>query len=123
MNGHPIDPVDKGGWTPLIRACSIEGSVQVVSILLKNKANVNASDNEKLNPITIAIINNNLFLAKLLVDNGVNIMKPNEKGKAPYELAVSMEKKVNLFGKCLLEIILDSNLFFYFFSKAYNNLL
>lgn len=97
MDGHEVDPVDKSGWTPLLRACSIDGSVQVISILLKFKANLHVVDNEKLNAITVAILNNNMNLIKLLTENGSNFMAPNDSGKTPYELAVSMEKKVILF--------------------------
>jgi ankyrin repeat protein len=94
MDGHEIDPVDESGWTPLLRSCSIEGSVQVAQALLGHKAKVDVEDNEKLNPLTIAIINNNLFMVKLLVENRADFLKPNSNGKTPYELADSMEKKV-----------------------------
>lgn len=95
MDGHEIDPVDDSGWTPLLRACSIEGSVQVVQALLGFNPKVDVVDNEKLNPITIAIINNNLYVVKMLVEHKVNFLKPNYNGTTPYDLACSMERKVS----------------------------
>jgi ankyrin repeat protein len=96
-DGHEVDPVDKSGWTPLIRACSIDGSIQVVSILLTYKANVHAIDNEKKNSLTIAVINNNLYLTKMLVEHGANFMATTESGSGctPYDLARQMEKRVS----------------------------
>lgn len=85
------------GWTPLLRAASINSSHEIARILIKFKADIDVFDKENKNALMIATINGNLPFVKILVENGADFSVKNNFGKSLYDLAVSMERKVNKF--------------------------
>ena len=84
------------GWTPLIRAASVNSSYEVAKMLIKFKAKIDTLDKENKNSLLIATINGNLPLVKVLVENGANFDVQNTYGKSLYDLAVSMDRRVIL---------------------------
>ena len=70
-NGAAVDP-KQVGRTPLHYACK-EGSVKVVPILIRNKANVNAKDILGNTPLHYAIIQGYLEIVTMLVENGSDV--------------------------------------------------
>lgn len=94
MDGHSVDTVDHGGWTPLIRLASMNGSRDAAEILMKYKANVDIYDSDKKNALIIAVLTGNLPLVECLIDNGADLTLTNEYGKTAYDIAISLDKRV-----------------------------
>lgn len=84
------------GWTPLIRAASVNASFEVARILIKFKAKLDVIDKENKSALLIATINGNLPFVKVLVENGANFDVKNKYGKSLYDLAVSMDRRVRV---------------------------
>lgn len=87
-------PDTASGWTPLLRCASMNGKKEVVDILIKFGANVNALDFENKSALMIAVISGNQPLVQILIEHGADIHVKNEYGKGIYEMAVSMERQV-----------------------------
>lgn len=95
MDGAETNVCDKlNGWTPLLRAASVNCQANVASMLIRHGADINVMDKEKKNALLIATINGNLPLVKLLVEKGANFETKNGYGKSLYDLAVSMDRKM-----------------------------
>ena len=90
---------------------SLNGSPEIAEILLKFKANINILDNDKKTALMIAVIKGNDALVQVLINYGANLEIRNEFGKSPYDVALSMEKKVY-----------QINPFFVFFLLKYKHL-
>jgi len=82
------------GWTPLLRAASVNSSYEVPKLLIKFKAKIDTLDKENKNALLIATINGNLPFVKVLVENGANFDTQNTYGKSLYDLAVSMDRRL-----------------------------
>ena len=94
-DGARIDDVDTiNGWTPLLRAASLNASENVARVLIKYGARLDVTDNNDKTALMIATINGNLPFVQVLVQNGANLYTKNQFGKSLYDLAVAMDRKV-----------------------------
>jgi fibronectin type 3 and ankyrin repeat domains protein 1 len=89
-----IESKDNNGWTPLLRAASINSTAEIVAVLVKHGADLNAVDNKDKTPIMIATVMGNLGVVKALVQFGSSINIKNKYGRSLYELALSMNRQV-----------------------------
>ena len=94
-DGADANTISFNGWTPLLRAASVNASPEIVRTLLKFNADINAVDKKNKNALLIATINGNLPFVKLLLESGANFRYKNKFGKTLYDLAISMDRKVN----------------------------
>lgn len=90
-NANDIE--EASGWSPLLRVACLNGSADVVQLLIKYGADVNYTDREKKSALVIASINGNLPIVTALITNGANFHATNGAGKSIYELARSMGRK------------------------------
>lgn len=74
------------GWTPLHEAC-IYGWYQVVIVLVKGGANVNAKGLDDDTPLHDATTSGNLKMVKFLVEHGADPFVKNAKAKMPIDYA------------------------------------
>ena len=83
-----IDPTDKHGQTPLIRACKME-SFQAAKILIAYGANVNAVNHKKDSPLTILASRRmiDIHLLKMLIEQNADRDHENEDLMRPVDLA------------------------------------
>ncbi|RNA45163.1 Fibronectin type 3 and ankyrin repeat domains 1 [Brachionus plicatilis] len=94
LDGAEINKKDSlNGWTPLLRAASVNASGEIARILLKYGAKVDALDKENKNALLISTVNGNLAFVKTLIQHGANFNTKNNFGKSVYDLAVSMDRK------------------------------
>ena len=82
------------GWTPLLRAASMNSADNIAKILCKYGAHLNVEDNNEKSALMIATINGNLQFVQVLVYSGADINSLNADGKTLYDLAFAMERKV-----------------------------
>ena len=66
--GRTFDDIDEYGFTPLIEAAIVD-NIRITQLLLANGANPNQQDVTGGTAIQWAVENNNLALAKLLLDH------------------------------------------------------
>lgn len=94
LDGANANVVDiHSGWTPLIRAASLNASKEIADTLIKFGADVNAKDKEHKTALMISIINGNQPFLETLVERGANINFTNDYGKNALELAVAMDRR------------------------------
>ncbi|CAB1432486.1 unnamed protein product [Pleuronectes platessa] len=82
--GHPVNPRDYCGWTPLHEACN-HGHHDIVAVLLDRGANINDPGGplcEGVTPLHDALACGNLKVARLLVTRGASVTQRNSKGNA-----------------------------------------
>ncbi|XP_060939291.1 tonsoku-like protein [Limanda limanda] len=82
--GHPVNPRDYCGWTPLHEACN-HGHHDIVAVLLDRGANINDPGGplcEGVTPLHDALACGNLQVARLLVTRGASVTQRNSKGNA-----------------------------------------
>ncbi len=84
-NGAEIDKAGKDGNTVLSTAIKANNQ-KLAELAIKYKANVNQFGSTLIH---IAINNNDLELAKLLIDNKIEINKADKAGSYPLELAIN----------------------------------
>uniref|UniRef100_H3DIT7 Tonsoku-like protein n=1 Tax=Tetraodon nigroviridis TaxID=99883 RepID=H3DIT7_TETNG len=80
--GHPVNPRDYCGWTPLHEA-SNHGHHEIVAVLLGHGANVNDAGGplcEGVTPLHDALSCGNFKVAQLLVERGAAVTLQNSKG-------------------------------------------
>ncbi len=120
MDGHEVDPVDKGGWTPLIRLASMNGSRDAADVLIKYNCDIDVVDVDKKNALIIAVLNGNLPLVQCLVESGSDLKITNEYGKTAYEIAVALEKNViTLVSITFEKFIVSFFIFIFFVTESY----
>lgn len=69
--GESLDDIDEYGFTPLIE-CAITRQIQIAEQLIARKVNVNKTDVTGRGPLHWAVDNNDIAMAKLLLDNGAD---------------------------------------------------
>lgn len=80
-----IDLVDKLGRTPLHYA-AFGGNTEIIGLLLKKGANINAVDRSKQwTPLFFAVFMNHRDAVKLLIDNGADEMMKDKLNKTAYD--------------------------------------
>ncbi|XP_043998381.1 tonsoku-like protein isoform X1 [Gambusia affinis] len=85
--GHPVNPRDYCGWTPLHEACN-HGHHDVVAVLLDRGANINDPGGplcEGVTPLHDALTCGNFKVARLLVERGAAVTIRNAKGETPMD--------------------------------------
>jgi ankyrin repeat protein len=83
-------------------------------LLIKFKADLNALDKDNKSALMIAVINGNQPFVQALVENGADINIKNEYGKTTYEMAVSMDRRVNKMNYiCVLDSLMIRKFIFY----------
>ncbi|CAF0868090.1 unnamed protein product [Brachionus calyciflorus] len=108
-DGADVNKKDtSNGWTPLLRAASVNASGDVARMLLKFNAKIDALDKENKSALLIATINGNLPFVKVLIEHGANFNTKNNFGKSLYDLAVSMDRKAIV--KFYEDYMLENNL-------------
>ncbi|MGL5743162.1 MAG: Dot/Icm T4SS effector AnkH/LegA3 [Legionella sp.] len=70
-SGQSLDDIDEYGFTPLIE-CAITRQVKISEQLLLRKVDVNKADVTGRTPLHWAVDNNDVALARLLLDNGAD---------------------------------------------------
>jgi ankyrin repeat protein len=68
--------------TPLMIAAG-NGNVDIINVLLENKADLNAKGDNGKTSLTIALRRNNLQTAQLLIEKGADINTRDDKGVTP----------------------------------------
>eukprot|EP00057_Strongylocentrotus_purpuratus_P015925 XP_011670399.1 PREDICTED: tonsoku-like protein [Strongylocentrotus purpuratus] len=85
--GHPMNPRDYCGWTPLHEACNY-GFTDVVDVLLTSGADINDRGGEKcdgMTPLHDAVNCGNWPVARLLIERGANTNARDDSGKTPLD--------------------------------------
>ncbi|KAI9522022.1 hypothetical protein NQZ68_040333 [Dissostichus eleginoides] len=85
--GHPVNPRDYCGWTPLHEA-SNHGHYDIVALLLEHGANVNDPGGplcDGVTPLHDALACGNLRVGRLLVERGASVTQRNSKGDSPMD--------------------------------------
>ena len=95
QDGADVNARDySNGWTPLLRAASVNSTKDIARVLIRYKARIDAMDKEDKTPLMIATINGNLQFVQVLIDHGADFSIKNKFGKSLYDLAYAMERKV-----------------------------
>ncbi|XP_029316486.1 tonsoku-like protein [Cottoperca gobio] len=82
--GHPVNPRDYCGWTPLHES-SNHGHYDIVAVLLEHGANINDPGGplcEGMTPLHDALACGHLNVARLLVERGASVTQRNSKGNS-----------------------------------------
>ena len=85
------------GLEPIHNAASF-GHVEVVQLLLRYKANINAKDNWCWTPLHEACLKGKLDVILVLIQNGADLKIKNLDGKTPLEINLSNENVVALLS-------------------------
>jgi ankyrin repeat protein len=72
IRGSPICSSDELGVTPLMIGVS-EGHLEVIQLLLKGRADMNARDGKKRSPLELAVVRERASAFQLLLDNGAPV--------------------------------------------------
>lgn len=117
------------GWTALSEA-SHEGNIDIVSLLLKNGADVNALNEGGSTPLMLASMQGHVEIVKLLVKNGADVNLTNKDGFTASMHAISNSKSTNhnyimnfLFENGADNSIADKNRIESLHSKGYTSLM
>jgi ankyrin repeat protein len=84
--------VNQDGWTALHYAAA-SSDLEVVQILLKHHAKVDALSPNESTPLMMAIRSANLNIVKLLVEYGANILIKNQVGMNALDFAIYYEQR------------------------------
>lgn len=90
LKGVSPDATNDDGLTALHQCC-IDNNPDMLKLLLDYKANVNAEDSEKWTPLHAAATCGHLFLVKILIGRGANLLAVNADGNMPYDLCDNEE--------------------------------
>jgi ankyrin repeat protein len=87
--GVPVDTPNQYGFTPLILAASVPGSLGCVKILLAARADVNYSNFKRgTSPLHMATLSNNTNAVSLLLEAKANARAMNTQGDTPLYNAI-----------------------------------
>lgn len=78
--------VNRPGWTALHYAAFI-GNNEIIQLLLEHEANINAEAPNKNTPIMMAAYGGHIFAVKLLLDQGADLHRKNDRGMSALDLA------------------------------------
>nr|XP_054749639.1 tonsoku-like protein [Lytechinus pictus] len=96
--GHPLNPRDYCGWTPLHEACNY-GYSDIVDILLTSGADINDRGGDRcegVTPLHDAVNCGNWPVARLLIERGANTDARDDSGKTPLDaLKIWLEAYTN----------------------------
>lgn len=73
--------------TPLMIACANPESLPIIRFLIQKGCNINATDNNKDTPLTIACKNNNIEIVKFLLTQNVDVKIENSVGSTALSIA------------------------------------
>ncbi|XP_076036396.1 protein phosphatase 1 regulatory subunit 16A-like [Oratosquilla oratoria] len=84
---NKVDPdsTNEDGLTALHQCC-IDDSEEMMRLLVRHGANINAKDSERWTPLHAAATCGHLHLAKFLTDNGADLLAVNADGNMPYDI-------------------------------------
>ena len=82
----PVDVSDWFGWTALHRA-TISNRIDVIKLLLHERADVNRQDLTKETPLHLAARYNYTEVARLLIQNGADVNIRKFLNKTPLDVA------------------------------------
>ena len=95
--GAEPNTLDSGGHTPLYyvaNECSAPDGVEVVRILVKSGANVNACDGvQRCTPLHMAARRGNVEIANALLECGADAALKDKRGDTPLQRAINCRKK------------------------------
>ncbi|KAJ7338236.1 hypothetical protein JRQ81_010954 [Phrynocephalus forsythii] len=100
FHGHPLNPRDYCGWTPLHEACN-HGHLEVVRFLLDHGAAIDDPGGpgcEGITPLHDALNCGHFDVAELLVHRGASVLLCNAQGRTPLG---TLQAWVQLYGKDL----------------------
>ena len=103
-----VDEADYAGNTPL-QIASLEGSVEIVKLLIESGCDVHCKNNEKDTPLIDAVENSHLEVVRLLLDAGANPKQGNAKGEEPLDLLDDENENYDAIRKALLSAIKSGN--------------
>ena len=90
-HSYNIEETNSDGWTPLLYAC-INGYKSIVDFLIKNKANINATDKMNRSALHWACRFNNVNLVKLLLSYEIRIDTHDTKNLSALDIARKYDK-------------------------------
>ncbi|XP_055375546.1 ankyrin repeat domain-containing protein 39 [Condylostylus longicornis] len=94
-----VNAVTKGGVTPLHRA-SMMGHLNIVKLLIQNKADLLIQDEDGQTALHRASQNNHLEICEYLQKNCADLIKiKDKKGNVPYDLLTAKNKELKLLLK------------------------
>ena len=97
MDGADPNVIEtRNGWTPLLRAATLNAKADVVNVLIKYGAHLNVEDFNNRTALMIATINGNIEFVKAMVNSGADIYILTEDGRSLYDLAQAMDRRVSL---------------------------
>lgn len=95
--GVQSDTADSGGHTPLYHVaneCAAPGGAEVVRILVKSGANVNACGGvQRCTPLHMAARRGNVEIANALLECGADAVLKDKRGDTPLQRAINCRKK------------------------------
>jgi ankyrin repeat protein len=89
------------GFDPYVEVCSSSGSTEVVRLLIKENANVNAKDNKGNTALIYASKGGRAETVKILIDHKANVNAQNNEGQTALILAAREGRAENV------EILID----------------
>ncbi|KAI9806360.1 MAG: hypothetical protein M1825_006475 [Sarcosagium campestre] len=97
-----LDVADFAGNTPVQIAC-LEGSVDIVKLLIDNGCDIHCRNYEKDTPLIDAVENGHYDVVKLLLSAGVNPRRGNVNGSEPLDLLKNHLDNADIIRDILLE--------------------
>ena len=76
--------------TTMLHVASAKGNIDIISLLMKYNADLNALTNSNKSPLHFAVMKEHILVIDLLLKNGAEIDIIDSEGKTPYDLAVQL---------------------------------
>ncbi|XP_033751741.1 myotrophin-like [Pecten maximus] len=87
----------------LLHMAADYGQIEVLKLLLKSGAEVNATDSYDMTPLLAAIFENHLECVKVLINSGASLEGTTPDGQSYYDVASEEMKKVLIEGRTAQE--------------------